>query len=282
MTSRTPSQRVGAVLVDNGGVLTLPNPDVVHSALSSVGLRPQTSTLDRAHYVAVAAYDRAGGGQAGEKAYLTAYARAAGVPPAAPPRQMDEALSKLWNLIRGAENAWSRVRPGAVSALQAICHTGVRVVIVSNAYGRVEQDLLALGICQVGPGSGVPVAAVVDSAVVGVAKPDPRIFEIALARAGVPATSAVHVGDSVLSDVEGARASGIRALHLDPYRLCKAADHDPSEPAARLTKWYDHAPNAQRTVRDCPDTLPREPASSLSRGTAQKGLRTPAPPRTVG
>lgn len=72
----------------------------------------------------------------------------------------------------------------------------------------------------------MPVAAVVDSAVVGVAKPDPRIFDIALARAGVSAACAIHVGDSVRADVEGARAAGVRPFHFDPYELCEASDHD--------------------------------------------------------
>lgn len=221
-SSQVSNQRIHAVLVDSGGVLTLPNLAMVRSALRWVGVGPDTLTCDRAHYVAVAAYDRAGGGEAGEKAFLAAYARACGVSP----RQVDEVLSELRRLVRGADNAWSRIRPDAVSGLQAIRQTGVQVVVVSNAFGRAEHDLRTLGICQVGSGSGVPVAAVVDSAVVGVAKPDPRIFEIALARAGVPATGALHVGDSVLADVEGAQAAGVRALHFDPFRICEAADHE--------------------------------------------------------
>lgn len=56
------------------------------------------------------------------------------------------------------------------------------------------------------------VDAVVTSAQVGVAKPDPRIFEHALALAGTPPGEAVHVGDSVENDIGGARAAGIRAL----------------------------------------------------------------------
>jgi putative hydrolase of the HAD superfamily len=36
----------------------------------------------------------------------------------------------------------------------------------------------------------------------------------------------VHVGDSVRMDVGGARAAGIRPLHLDPFGFCSAADHE--------------------------------------------------------
>ena len=46
----------------------------------------------------------------------------------------------------------------------------------------------------------------------GVSKPHPRIFEIALERAGAAAAEAVMLGDSWTNDVEGARAAGIRAV----------------------------------------------------------------------
>jgi putative hydrolase of the HAD superfamily len=77
----------------------------------------------------------------------------------------------------------------------------------------------------------VPVAAVIDSTVVGIEKPDPRIFALALDALGVPAdqvSSVVHVGDSIFADVRGAQAAGIRPLHLDPYGDCPSppGDHE--------------------------------------------------------
>jgi putative hydrolase of the HAD superfamily len=58
------------------------------------------------------------------------------------------------------------------------------------------------------------VDGVVTSAEVGTAKPDRRVFERALVIAGVPASAALHVGDKVDNDVEGARAAGVRAVLL--------------------------------------------------------------------
>ena len=52
----------------------------------------------------------------------------------------------------------------------------------------------------------------VASAEVGSAKPDARIFQIALEIAGVPPHAAWHVGDTPEADVEGARAAGLRPL----------------------------------------------------------------------
>ncbi|MSQ11306.1 MAG: HAD family hydrolase [Dehalococcoidia bacterium] len=48
-------------------------------------------------------------------------------------------------------------------------------------------------------------------------KPDAAIFQAAIERAGVPASEAVHVGDQVSSDVEGARGAGIRPVLMDRY-----------------------------------------------------------------
>jgi putative hydrolase of the HAD superfamily len=61
------------------------------------------------------------------------------------------------------------------------------------------------------------VEAIFDSTVVGVAKPDPRIFEMALDAVAVPAAHAIHVGDTPGADVVGARAAGVRPVLIDPY-----------------------------------------------------------------
>ena len=55
----------------------------------------------------------------------------------------------------------------------------------------------------------------VTSAEVGVEKPHPPIFLAALAKAGVEPGEALHVGDQLTSDVEGARGSGINPVLLD-------------------------------------------------------------------
>lgn len=94
------------------------------------------------------------------------------------------------------------------------------LAVVSNADGTVERDLRADGICQVGSGPGTPVDAILDSTVVGVAKPDPAIFRLALERLGVTAERAIHVGDTRA----GARAAGIRPVLVDPFDLHPDAD----------------------------------------------------------
>jgi len=58
---------------------------------------------------------------------------------------------------------------------------------------------------------------VIDSARFGHEKPHPEIFREALARSGVAAAQAMHVGDSIEHDVDGALGSGLRAVLLDRH-----------------------------------------------------------------
>jgi putative hydrolase of the HAD superfamily len=149
-------------------------------------------------------------------AYTRGYATGLGVPAA----QFEAALDSLMRLFR-RPGMWGASQVlGAEAALKRLAATGVPLAILSNSDGTVEQRLREERLCQVGEGPGVPVAAVVDSAAVGVAKPDPRIFELALAKVGADASAAVHVGDSLAMDVEGALAAGVTPLHMDPFGDC--------------------------------------------------------------
>ena len=101
--------------------------------------------------------------------------------------------------------------------------------VVSNASGQIEMVLrLSRAICQAGEGDRVSMRCVVDSHVVGVAKPDPRIFDHALAHfAEFDRSRIVYVGDSVKMDIGG--ATGGRACHavlVDPHDDHAGADFD--------------------------------------------------------
>jgi putative hydrolase of the HAD superfamily len=173
------------------------------------------SQLDHAHYLGVAALEEfSEGDRTIWEQYNRAYARACG----ADDEHLDDAVEALFNEFTVAE-VWRRVVPGCREALRDIAELGVKLAIVSNADGTVEEQLRTDRICQIGPGAGVPVDAVLDSTVVGVAKPDPKIFEIALQRLGVTADCAIHVGDTPAADVDGARAAGVRPILIDPYDL---------------------------------------------------------------
>jgi putative hydrolase of the HAD superfamily len=92
--------------------------------------------------------------------------------------------------------------PEVPAALRRLRGTGRRLVVVSNWDCSLHDVLERTGLA-------VSIDAAVSSAEVGAAKPDPRIFARALELAGVDAGDALHVGDSVREDLEGARAAGI-------------------------------------------------------------------------
>jgi putative hydrolase of the HAD superfamily len=95
--------------------------------------------------------------------------------------------------------------PDVIPALEALRARGLRLVVVSNWDCSLSEWLERAGI-------GALVDATVSSAAVGAAKPAPLVFERGLELAGCAAVEAVHVGDSVDNDVEGARAAGLRAI----------------------------------------------------------------------
>ena len=110
-----------------------------------------------------------------------------------------------------------RALDGAAALLTAL-RFHARIVIVTNNLLDEQRDKLEY--CGLAP----LVDALVASGDVGVSKPDPAIFHIALERAGVAASEAVMVGDSWTSDVAGAHRAGIRAVWFNPERAPKPAD----------------------------------------------------------
>ena len=201
----------------------LPDRGVVSAALGPGPWLETPEVLDLAHYHAIAAVDevRPASDSAIFPVYVAAYLEALGLSP--DPGHVGEGLPSIFNA--GAPS-WTTVISESVGALRVIAAAGYRVVIVSNSQGWMERHLREMGICQVGPGTGVPVSAIVDSALIGAEKPDPRIFAAALQAAGSRAERAVHVGDSVWFDVEGAVGAGLGAVHFDPQRLCPVGVHE--------------------------------------------------------
>ena len=106
-----------------------------------------------------------------------------------------------------------------VPALQRLSALGLKLVVVSNANGVLHRAFDRLGLTQY-------FHCICDSFVDGVEKPDPRFFQIALDRSGSAAGSTMHVGDLYYVDVVGARASGLRAMLIDPFDLYKEYDAD--------------------------------------------------------
>lgn len=117
-----------------------------------------------------------------------------------------ETLHSLSWGYRGAyETAW-RLVPGAMALVQAIKRSGAHLVIVTNNVLREQQLKVERG------GLGPFVDVLVTSEEFGATKPDPRIILHALDRVNAKPEHAVMFGDSLTTDIEGARRAGVRAV----------------------------------------------------------------------
>ncbi|MEX2503601.1 MAG: HAD family hydrolase [Egicoccus sp.] len=218
-------QDIEAIVLDVGGVLLLPDPAVVGAALRESGVDHDTAALSAAHYGGVAALDAApqdwqfGGAPS---PYVRGLSIAAGVAEA----DLDRAAAALVPVFaRPAIEVWRHETPWARAGLQRLAAAAIPTALVSNADGTVEAQMHLHEFAQVGPGPGLDVVAIIDSAIQGVSKPDPRVFDPALAALGLPAERCAYVGDTVSYDVVGARNAGLEPIHLDPYGTCRADDH---------------------------------------------------------
>ncbi|QQS47945.1 MAG: HAD-IA family hydrolase [Acidobacteriota bacterium] len=112
----------------------------------------------------------------------------------------------LFEYFRHPE-AW-RVYDDVLPVLSELSERGVKLAVISNFDARLHDLMEGLGL-------SVYFQAVHISSRVGAAKPDPKIFRMALEQAGVASGQAIHVGDSIREDIDGALAAGILPLLLD-------------------------------------------------------------------
>jgi len=114
-----------------------------------------------------------------------------------------ESAIKRFGLV---EN-WA-IFPDVIPAMTKLRARGVSIFALSNAASGLVDFLDNIGLASHMDGMIV-------SAIEGVRKPDPRIFQKALDLAGASPADAVHVGDMVLEDVMGARNAGILPFLMD-------------------------------------------------------------------
>jgi putative hydrolase of the HAD superfamily len=142
-----------------------------------------------------------------------------------PVAQIPPVLEALWEEHR-ERNFWSLVPPGTKRALDRVRVLGVRVAVVSNSEGMLANLFDDLGLTSA-------FDLVLDSGVVGIEKPDVRIFRLALDRFEVPPERTLHLGDTFATDVVGARAARIRVALVDPFGHFEHQHHDvPRVPGA--------------------------------------------------
>jgi putative hydrolase of the HAD superfamily len=232
--------RPKAVLLDVGGVFFVPSHDRILGAFDRAGCAADAAIFDRAHYAGARTFPaRDDEREWAERwhAYLEEFIATCGI---------EEDLREEVHVHLDSEFAdaalWLRELPGCRDGLRELSATGVRLGIVSNADGMIAQRLAESELLQVGPGIGVEVDCVIDSGAVGVAKPDPRIFELALDAMSIEPAEAWYVGDMPGIDVVGARAAGLFPTVMDPFEFHLDADYARVASLSELASVIDTAP----------------------------------------
>jgi putative hydrolase of the HAD superfamily len=218
MAERPP---LDAVLFDAGGTLVRLDFEWMAETLTGLGVPATAETLQRAEVAGRRRYDtlRAPGPRAGAAAhqpsplghggdthgYFAAMVEGAG----GGPRVVDAALELFFERHR-LTGLWTRPMEGARATLDALAAMPLALAAVSNSDGRAESHLRDCGVLD-------GLAFVVDSHRVGVEKPDPRIFAIALERLGLAPERTLFIGDILSVDRTGARGAGIHFVLIDPY-----------------------------------------------------------------
>jgi HAD superfamily hydrolase (TIGR01509 family) len=223
-----PYDHIDTVFLDVGNTLISIDFDWIARELGARGFTCEPAALRRAEAAARPGYSRrlfVDGVEPGTDlflTYLTTIFERLEVTAALPSSDLRDLVTELRPVLRPDGRAsvlWRAVMPQVPEALARMRARGLTLVVVSNSDGTASRSLEAAGLLTY-------LSAVIDSAIVGYEKPDPRIFEHGLRQTGARPERTLHVGDLYHADVTGARAAGIHALLLDPYDDWPAMDCD--------------------------------------------------------
>lgn len=94
-----------------------------------------------------------------------------------------------------------------------------RLALITNGASDTQRgSIRALGIEQM-------FDAVIISGEIGIQKPDPSVFRLALSKLRVEAKNAWHVGDNLRQDVGGAQSAGLTGVWLNRAGVARK-EHD--------------------------------------------------------
>lgn len=222
-------RRVDAVLFDAGGVLLDLDYAFLKRLLDARHVSTTVEALSESESIARTTIDRRvrAGGRTSEawRDYFRILLTRVGTPP-----EGTEAIIDTLAEAHERVGLWTVAIEGAVGTVLALKDAGHRLGVVSNAEGRVERDLHGAGFAGL-------FETVVDSHLVGVEKPDPEIFRIALERMNVTPEMSIFIGDVPAVDVAGARAAGLTAVLLDRHDLYSEFEAPRLRSIAELPAW---------------------------------------------
>lgn len=200
---------IQAITFDAAGTLITPHPsvgEVYVEELANLGYALDPSLLEERFRAAFKALKQANPDAVLDRSSWRIIV--AGTLEGLTPKDSFEAqFDALWNAFARPER-W-RVLPGVEAALAHLVARNVRLFVLSNNDDRL------IGIID-GLGLGRYFERVFVSADLGVEKPHRRIFEQVRAIIGAAPDALLHVGDSMVEDLQGALRAGWRAALVGP------------------------------------------------------------------
>jgi putative hydrolase of the HAD superfamily len=226
------------IFFDAGNTLIGLNYHLLISALAAEGFRVDELTLRRAERSARRGLDRAileqwRGGALPRTGWIES-----GVQrdfwkqvldlSGATPYQTDALVDTVLTVTRPAAS-WDRVESSTLPALDLLADAGYRMGIISNSSGTLVAHLRRIGMAS-------RFEIIIDSHDVGVEKPHPDIFRLALESSGASANRSLYVGDVYAIDVLGAASAGLHAMLFDPLGAWDPAALPAGAPACRTLR----------------------------------------------
>ena len=211
---------VRGVFFDAGNTVVFPDYNIYVDIAATLGVRVGRDSVVRAEALARSAFDRAVAKSPGDvrgfwSVYYTPFYEHVGV--------SGDSISLAIERTREANDMglgiWCVPVAGFHETMDALADRGITVGIISNSDGRVADRLRELRMSD-------RFSFILDSALLGVSKPDPRIFEIAIQTSALPPAESAYVGDYYEIDVAGARAVGMKPVLFDPVGVYGDVDCD--------------------------------------------------------
>ncbi len=208
-----PTECVSTLFLDAGNTLLEMDYALLASQLADAGLELDAQAIGRAEvrarrvlsdWLEARAFSTEGGET--RRAYIGAVLKIA---TGSDYPMVAEALAEWLSTPEAADALFSRVETSTRTTLVELKERGIKLWVVSNSDGQVEERLEGAGLLELLDG-------VTDSGKVGFEKPHPGIFEAALAASGSDREATVHVGDIYSVDILGARRANLRGVLIDP------------------------------------------------------------------
>jgi putative hydrolase of the HAD superfamily len=101
-----------------------------------------------------------------------------------------------------------RMFSDVIPCLDTLRDAGVPMGLISNWDNSLIPIAEGIGLADY-------MTTIISSADVGLRKPDPAIFDLAMRNVGVEATCSIHVGDHLYADVMGSRKVGMHPVYIN-------------------------------------------------------------------